>query len=305
MNFPAFWNPDWTTALCSRLSRKIRLSAGVVAAVAVPLAAGSGFGGRNLSQAQEVNGGANLLQFEVASIRPSKPGGSGSTYNFTPNNGVKVANGTLKGLIEMAYDVRDFQILGGPGWTDSEFFDIVAKSEADASNSGPGSSSKNIEEIRRRLQGLLRERFQLEIRRESKDLPEYVLVVGKSGAKVKGSSANQSSGSTAGINAACGQMVGTNATMANLAYKLSRTLDRPVVDQTKLLGNYDFVLRWTPDTGPCAVSISDSNSAAATSSGDGPSLFTAIQEQLGLRLESAKGPVDTLTIDHVAQPSAN
>jgi bla regulator protein blaR1 len=240
--------------------------------------------------------------FDVATIRPSKPGAGGSTYSFTANQGVKVTNGTLKGLIEMAYDVRDFQIQGGPGWTDSAFFDIVAKVLPPTSNPGPGTSAKNIEETRLRLQALLRERFQLEIRRESRDLPEYILALAKSGPKMKVGSVNQAG---AGINAACGQMVGTNTTMANLAYKLSRTLGRPVVDQTGLPGNYDFVLNWTPDAGPCAASISASTPQAATDPGDGPSIFTAIQEQLGLRLESTKGPVETLVIGHVERPSAN
>jgi bla regulator protein blaR1 len=243
------------------------------------------------------------ITFDVATIRPSKPGAGGSTYSFSPGLGIKVTNGTLKGLIEMAYNVRDFQILRGPGWTDSEFFDIVAKDASADADSAPGASARNMEETRLRLKALLRDRFQLQIRRESKDLPEYRLSVGKSGPKLKASGVNQAAG--AGINAACGQMAGTNTTMANLAYKLSRTLDRPVVDQTNLAGAYDFVLNWTPDTGPCAPSGSGPDSTAAANSRAGPSLFTAIQEQLGLKLQSAKGPVDTLVIEHVERPSPN
>jgi bla regulator protein blaR1 len=263
------------------------------------------------SLAQAVNQAAaasNLpseVAFDVATIRPSKPGTGGSTYSFTPGHGIKVSNGTLKGLIEMAYDLRDFQIQGGPGWADSESFDIVAKCVIAPSDSAPGAAAKSIEDTRLRLQALLRDRFQLEVRRESKDLPEYMLAVGKSGPKFKPSGADHAAGSTAGINAACGRMVGTNTTMANLAYKLSRSLDRPVVDQTALTGSYDFVLSWTPDTGPCAASNSAPDSAAASNAGDGPSLFTALQEQLGLKLDSVKGPVDTLVIDHVERPSPN
>jgi uncharacterized protein (TIGR03435 family) len=239
--------------------------------------------------------------FDIASIHPSRPGSSGSTYSFTADRGVKVTNGTVKGLIEMAYDVRDFQILGGPGWTDSQFFDVVAKTLPAASDSAAAGPANSIVETRLRLQALLLERFQLQLRRESRDLPEYILAVGKNGAKMKPSQA----ASAAGINAACGQMTGTNTTMANLAYKLSRTLDRPVVDQTNLSGNYNFVLNWTPDTGPCSPSTSASSAPAATISGDGPSLFTALQDQLGLQLKSVKGPVETLVIDHVEPPSAN
>jgi uncharacterized protein (TIGR03435 family) len=213
-----------------------------------------------------------------------------------------VTNGTLKGLIEMAYDVRDFQITGGPGWADSEFFNLTAKGGSSNPSSGPLSSTQSNAEMRLLLQALLRERFQLKVRKDSKELPEYTLSVGKSGPKMTAGT-NHPASSVSGINAACGQMTGTNTTMKNLAYKLSRILDRPVLDQTKLDGNYDFTLNWTPDTGPCATSISDS--APAATSGEGPSLFTALQEQLGLRLDAGKGPVEVLVIDHVEQPSPN
>jgi bla regulator protein blaR1 len=236
--------------------------------------------------------------FDVATIRPSMPGAGGATYSFTADGGIKVANGTLKGMMEMAYDVRDFQIVGGPGWTDSESFDVVAKNTTVEADSATGNSGSGIQQARLRLRALLGERFRLLIRQESKDLPEYVLTVARNGPKIK---ANQSTGPNAGINAACGQMTATHATMANLAYKLSRALDRPVLDQTALTGNYDFVLSWTPETGPCATS----DSAPAANSPAGPSLFTAIQEQLGLKLESAKGPVDVLVIDRAERPSAN
>jgi bla regulator protein blaR1 len=242
--------------------------------------------------------------FDVATIRPSRPGAAGSTYSFTADHGVKVTNGTLKGLIEMAYDVRDFQILSGPGWTNSESYDIVAKTLAPESDSASGTTANSVQQTRLLLQALLTERFQLKIHRESRDLPEYLLVVAKSGQKMKANSTSPAS-SIAGINAACGQMTGTNTTMANLAYKLSRALDRPVVDRTQLSANYDFALNWTPDTGPCAASIPSSSAPTSTNSVDGPSIFTAIQEQLGLTLESVRGPVDTLVIDHVERPSPN
>jgi uncharacterized protein (TIGR03435 family) len=96
-----------------------------------------------------------------------------------------------------------------------------------------------------------------------------------------------------------------NTTMANLAYKLSRELERPVTDRTNLSGNYDFLLSWTPDAGPCAMPLSGPNAAVEAGEANGPSLFTALREQLGLKLESKKGPVEVLAINHVEQPTAN
>jgi len=192
-----------------------------------------------------------------------------------------VTNGTLKGMIETAYDLRDFQIFGGPGWVNSERYDVLAKSE---------SAVEDNQAIRRRLQTLLAERFQLQLHRETKDLPEYALRVGKNGTRLSAGEPSR----VEGIERSCGQMVATRATMGNLVFMLSRQLDRPVIDDTGLPGKYKFDLKWTPDAGPCTGATDDR-----------PSLFTALQEQLGLKLESIKGPVDSLVIDSAARPSEN
>jgi bla regulator protein BlaR1 len=221
--------------------------------------------------------------FETASVKPGVPGNiGGSTYDFTPGGGLRVTNGTLKGLLETAYDVRDFQISGGPGWVNSERYDILARSASPA----------DIKETRLKVQSLLAERFRLRVHRDTKELPVYVLAVARTGSKL---AAGQVASAPEGINAGCGQMIGTRTSMANLAVKLSRQLDRPVLDRTGLSGKYDFRLDWTPDTGPCSTS----------SSPDSPSLFTALQEELGLKLESTKGPVEVLVIDQVEKPSEN
>jgi bla regulator protein blaR1 len=286
-------------------SRKLLIATAIFSAIAAPVAFGLVRPARLRISAQAANAPAKLPEFEVAIIRPSEPGASGSTFSFTPNEGVEVKNATLKGIIEMAYDVRDFQIDGGPGWVNSRLFNITAKSTTDGRELSEASSAESIRQTRLRLQALLAQRFGLAIRRESKDLPIYALTAGKNGTKLEESGSNNASSSPAGINAACGQMIGTRTSMANLAYKLSRLLSRPVVDRTGLSGSYDFQLHFSPETGPCSAGTFDANASGDNSASDDPSIFTAIQEQLGLKLESEKGPVDVLIIDHVEQPSPN
>src|SRR5579863_6107352 len=119
--------------------------------------------------------------FEVASVKPGRPGDArGSTYQFTPGGGLKVTNGTLKGIIEMAYDVRDFEIAGGPGWLSSQPWDISTGSASD----------ETMTETRRRLQALLALRFQLKVHRETREITAYALTVAKSGTKLVEGSAS-------------------------------------------------------------------------------------------------------------------
>jgi bla regulator protein blaR1 len=285
--------------------RKFLIASVALAAIVAPVAFGLVRPAHFRITAQAADAAASLPEFEVAMIRPSEPGAIGSTFSFTPNEGVEVKNAPLKGIIEMAYDVRDFQIDGGPGWVNSQLFNITAKSTTDGRELSEASSADSIRQTRLRLQALLAQRFGLAIRRESKDLPIYALTTGKNGVKLAESGTNAASSSPAGINAACGQMIGTRTSMANLAYKLSRLLSRPVVDRTGLAGTYDFQLHFSPETGPCSAGTFGANASGDNSASDEPSIFTAIQEQLGLKLESEKGPVDVLVIDHVEEPSPN
>jgi uncharacterized protein (TIGR03435 family) len=218
--------------------------------------------------------------FEVASVRPADPGAVGSTFSFPPGGGIRVVNGTLRQIVETAwYEFRDFQIIGGPSWMNSERFDILA-------TGGPGTG---IPEVRKKLQTLLAARFGLRVHTETRDLPLYKLAVAKNGPKLE--SATDSSGG--GIQSSCGRMAGTKSTMANLAVYLSRYLHRPVEDDSGLAGTYNFEFEWTPDDAPCSPPT------------DGPSLFTALQERLGLRLESTKGPQQVQVIDSAEKPDAN
>jgi uncharacterized protein (TIGR03435 family) len=240
--------------------------------------------------------------FEIASVKPSNPDARGSTYGFAPRGGLNVINGTLKGIIEMAYDVRDFQVSGGPGWIDSDRYDISTKNALDDPLMRITDRQERNKEARRRLQTLLAERFQLKVHRETKDLSEYALSVERRGLKIK----EVADAPATGIRSRCGQLNGTKTTMTNLALTLAGELGRPVVDRTGLSGKYDFQLVWTPETRPCAQQPTDIGSPEAVASpSDGPSIFTALQEQLGLKLDAVKGPVEIIVVDHAEKASAN
>ena len=243
--------------------------------------------------------------FEVASIKPSDPVGGGSQIGITPGGVFTAKNVTLKALISQAWEVRDFQISGGPGWLDAEKYDIVAKG---------GASGVSEDEIRKmtedqrnafkarfqlRVQSLLSDRFQLKVHRETKELPVYVLVVGKNGVKFQPSSAGgPGSGLSMRRGAAGAEVEGKGTSIASLVKLLSNQVGRTVIDQTGLKGDYDFKMSFSPDMSP---PVGDSAVAEAT----GASIFTAVQEQLGLKLESQRGPVEVLVIDGVQKPSAN
>jgi bla regulator protein blaR1 len=238
---------------------------------------------------------AGSLEFDVAAIKPSNSNStSGTVVNVTAGGRLHVVNASLKDLIETAYDVRSFQIEGGPKWADATKYDVDATPGVTLQGTAvpPGWTSVRFE-----VQALLKDRFQLQIHRETKTAPIYSLVIAKGG--IKSSVLSAASGPQKGINASQGAMLGEAASMTQLAYKLSRLLQRPVVNNTDLEGNYDFKLEWAADPG---TSAPDGQFVDASA---GPSLFSALQEQLGLRLESTKGLVDVLVIDHVELPSAN
>jgi uncharacterized protein (TIGR03435 family) len=229
--------------------------------------------------------------FDAASIKRSEPNNpNGSTFDYRSGGSLRVLYGTLHGLIESAYDVRDFQVIGGPGWVNTDRFDLQARS---APGSPPVSRETDIAETRLRLRTLLADRFQLVLHRETRELPQYVLRVNKDGPTLiveRSSPANLRTG----IQSTCGHMTGTWASIANLTFVLSRQLRRPVLDGTGLSERYTFQLDWTPELAPCGDSASDA-----------PSIFTAIQEQLGLTLDTSKGPVDVLVIDSAQRPTGD
>ena len=218
---------------------------------------------------------------------------------------------TLKELIKIAYDLNygaDRQITGGPAWIGSTRFDLEAKEDASLSvELQELSSEQRGDRLRQMLRGLLAERFKLQLHHESAELPIYELVMAKSGSKLMPSVAQLPSSADdhpakprSSIRfAGKGRLEGNDADATMLITVLSMQPEiggRLVVDKTGLKGQYDFTLKWTPDIGAAAEQ---------PASDAGPSLFTALQEELGLRLQSTKAPVDVLVIDHVELPSEN
>lgn len=233
--------------------------------------------------------------FDAASVKVGDPNDlRGPTFQFNPGGGLSITNGTLRDIIETAYSVRDFQISGGPGWLNSERYDIIARSAPTPTQPESGDPANGVLETRIKLRTLLAQRFQLQVHRETRDLPIYALVIAKSGSKVIEGNAPSPGGSAAGIRAGCGEITGTLTSMANLAVYLERQLRRPVADRTGLSGSYNFQIDWMPDSGPCLAADPDA-----------PSIFTALEEKLGLKLESTKGPVEVIVVDHAEKADEN
>jgi len=232
---------------------------------------------------------------EVATIKPSKPGQPGKGLGFRGTHLLTV-NTTLLELIAYAYDLQQKQIIGGPDWMSSDKFDVDG--EADI----PG--TPDASQLRTMFQKLLAERFQLKFHRETKEMTAYLLTVGKNGPKLEKSQGDPNAGPGI-VMRQLGVLTVTNATMADFARVMQTVVfERPVVDRTGLQGRWDFVLKWTPDEsqfGGLGAKVPPPSDAADAP----PPLFTAIQEQIGLKLEAGKADVPVLVLDHVEQPSAN
>ena len=233
--------------------------------------------------------------FDVATIKPSKPDEPGKMLRVQGNHFTTV-NTTLADLLKFCYDIQDKQILNAPPWVGTEKFDIAAQPDI------PGGFSDK--QLKAMVQKLLAERFQLKFHKDNKELSAYVLTVSKTGSKLK-----KSEGDPSGLPGlwfrGLGVLTVTNATMNDFSHLMqSAVLDRPVVDQTGLEGRWDFLLKWTPDESQFAgmgVKVPPPTDAADAP----PPLFTAIQEQIGLRLEAGKAPVSVLVLDHVQEPTGN
>lgn len=235
-----------------------------------------GMGVTNPSKSYAQVADSTALSFEVASIRPSNPEHRGAQTFFPGPDRFTAMTATLKDLVMFAYDVRTFQVVGGPQWCDSEPYDVTAKADG-----APGP-----EKLRLMIQALLADRFGLKLRPETRVQPIYELVIGNKGTNLK-----EVAGPGRGIRLGKGELHAYGVPMATLANVLSTYLGRRVVDRTKLTGSYDFTLTWAPDD-----EIGNDNQA---------SVFAAIQEQLGLRLAPAKGPVNVLVIEKAEHPSEN
>jgi uncharacterized protein (TIGR03435 family) len=220
--------------------------------------------------------------FEVASIKPAVPDAFGSSGEDGRNGLLKVYNVSLRRCIRYAYGMPETQILGGPKWMDDLRYDITARA----------SEPLREPELLKTLQPLLADRFKLTLHRETRQIPGYALTVAKGGVKAVVSDPNGRPGANGGR----GRIDTAGTPMSLLAIRLSDLLQRPVVDRTQDTRRFDFHLRWSPDTAPVG---------AEPVASDAPSLSTALEEQLGLKLLSRRVPAEVLVIDHAEPPSEN
>jgi uncharacterized protein (TIGR03435 family) len=237
--------------------------------------------------------------FDVVSIRPSMTTRRGSSFRATADG--FTSTGPLRRLVLNAYGLRDFQLEGGPGWMNDAIWEVAGRidpPDADPSKLDQAGLKAWKDQRSLKLQALLMDRFQLKCHVEHKVLPVYELVIAKNGAKLVDTKEpvrrNAIDGEDEGQRM---QTIGRGVDMTHLAAELTGDLGRIVVDKTGLTGNYDFVLNWAAEN--------MSGSAGSDGNAPGGSLFTALQEQMGLKLVATKGPVPVLVIDGVERPSEN
>ena len=260
--------------------------------------------GASAARAQSPEAGGPA--FEAATVRANTSGDTRRHIEVLPGGRFNAINMTLREILAIAYPVdgrfRDeIQLTGGPGWVNSDRFDIVAKAEGSPQldTNKPGSTVTDVdrdavERIRLMLRRFLTERFDLRLHHETRQLPTYELVAAKSDGTF-GPHLRKAAGD---CGRDCGsirrmgpdKVVGSSVSIGSLAHSMSDWVRRTVVDKTGIAGPMDFTLTWAPDGTP------DSGA---------PSIFTAVQEQLGLKLDPARGPVDVLVIDGAERPTAD
>ncbi len=309
-----------------RLRGKLLLAAAGLAGLSVPLAFGLMHPAQTAppapptaqaSQPAETTPAVKIPEFAVASIKPNKSGSMGVRIMFE-EDGFRTTNVPLNLLIREAFGVNDDQISGAPEWTSSAHFDIDAKVDpADV----PAMKNLTFKQRRQMIRQLLKDRFGLQTHEETKDEPVYALVVAKGGSKLHPAKPGDTypnglkgpDGQHGGANMMMfnqnGQLTAQGVPISSLTRVLSQQLGRTVIDKTGLTGNYDFTLQMPPmhGLGPMPHAAGDTPPGADDGADDssGPSLFTLVEDQLGLKLESEKAPLPLIVIDHVEQPSQN
>jgi uncharacterized protein (TIGR03435 family) len=237
------------------------------------------------------------FSYEVVSIKPYKQTEAGMFMwtSFNPDS-FSCQGCSFKSLMFNAFPiVMPEQLVGGPSWADSDSFVVNAKMDEETAAALKKLSRDQSRQVRQQMmQDLLADRFQLKFHKETRELPIYNLVVAKAGLKIEATPEGKDIGYSMGP----GNLKGTGIELDNLAFSLSGEVGRKIVNQTGLSGRYNIDLKWQPDS--MAAGAGNSPGADAL-----PDLFTALQEQAGLKLEPAKGPVDVYVIDHVEKPSEN
>ena len=292
------------------LGRKILLAAAGVAIVALPIVLGLGHTVELLAQSNADAAAASLPKYEVATIKPAKDDEPGRMLMFNPS-GVKMKGMPIEEVLRSAFGVEEDRLLGLPGWAKSSRFDIDAKVDA---ADAPKLEGLTPDQRGAMLLPLFVDRFNLKYHHEVKELPLYALVLAKNGPKLtesKQADPSSKDGPHRMMMMGRGSLDGQGTSIETLTHVISMHVGRTVIDKTGLTGTYDFKLTWTPDEGagpmmkgPGGGGAPGTESAPPPDAG-GPTLLTALQEQLGLKLESEKGPVDVIVIDHIDPPSPN
>jgi uncharacterized protein (TIGR03435 family) len=236
-----------------------------------------------------------VLAFAVATIKPSVPGTQGRSIGIRGRQ-FNARNLSLRDLVVFAYDVHPKQVSGYPEWVESERYDIAGQPE--------GEGQPSAAQTKAMVQKLLAERFKLAFHREKKELPVYAITVAKGGPKLTPSQSDPNGPGSRRFQGP-GNLPARNTSMGEFALTMQMVvLDRPVVDRTGLKGKYDFTLVWTPDEFQyqnTPVQITPPADPATAP----PNLYTAMEQQLGLKLEGAKAMTDAIVVDRVEKPSAN
>jgi uncharacterized protein (TIGR03435 family) len=234
------------------------------------------------------------LTFEVASIKRSQPGAGERGVRPAPGGRRYLGNESLRSYLYVAYQVRPEQIVGGPGWLDSELYDLNAEAEKPSS----------IEDLHIMLQNLLTERFKLRFHYEAKEMRAYVLTVDKNGPKTLKAHPNASGGDVI-LERTADQVVHEKwsahcASMDFFVWRFSAWLDQPMINQTALNGCFDFELTFTRELRGVQEGQLVDGLPIDTS---GPTIYQALQSQLGFKFESKKAPVETMVIDYAERPT--
>jgi len=231
---------------------------------------------------------------EVATIKPTKPDEQGFMLVFRGGH-FQTKNISLSRLLAFSYGVQDKQLIGLPPWAETDKYDIDAKPDIDG--------TPNRKQLQGLVQKLIAQRFSLTFHRDKRELSVYVLSVAKTGAKLTKS---EDQGGLPGFGLrGLGALNVHNSSMSEFAGMMQETvMDRPVIDQTGLAGRYDFTLNWTPDDSQFG-GMGAKVPPPTDNTNPPPNLYTAIQEQIGLKLDATKAPTDVMVIDHVEKPSEN
>jgi len=256
-----------------------------------------------------VTNAATVPALDVISVKPNKSGDKGSSWGTT-RDGVMGTNIPVHMMLTSGYHLNDDELFGEPDWAKTEHFDITGKvAAADVAMV----SKLKQDQTRVFFQQVLKERFGLVAHKETRELPEYALTLAKGGAKIEDGKPDTSAppdnrmrgGIRMSMRGGVRKIEAADAPIAPVLQYLSNEIGRTVVDRTGLTGKYSFTLSWSPQTSVEIRSGDQAGEASAPAAEAAPDLFTAIQEQLGLKLEPMKGPVEVVVIDHLERPGEN